>query len=144
VSRTNNTTPYTRWNIDEYYVWWGYETEPYRITNKTYHRVCGPWVGRWETSQAGTELWDLRFYAGCKREPQVIHRVLMLKATYGSRIFAGPGIAAEYARHRRNRVRTEEREYNDAVRALWNAGEDVDDLLEPADSRHGAILWDIW
>jgi hypothetical protein len=91
----------------------------------------------------GNEMYDLRFYAGCKRQPQTVHKIVIADG-WDSKIHLGPRIAASYALRWRNRVRSAEREYNHTVRGLWNAGEDVDDLLEPADSRHGAILWDIW
>lgn len=122
MSRTNNTTRYDHWNIKKARSWSWDPDEWYRV---------------------GTELYDLRFYAGCKRQPQLVHREIV---TYGwaSKITLRPRIAARCARKRRNGVRTAEREYNDVARKLWNGGEDVDDLLEPADSRHGAILWDIW
>lgn len=131
MSRTNTTTPYEHWNI--------------RQVTVSYGPPWGPYYGERfvDSHGVGNEMYDLRFYAGCKRQPQVVHREVR---TYGwaNKIHLGPRIAAGYASHRRNVVRTAEREYNDAAAKLWNAGEDVDDLLEPADSRHGAVLWDIW
>lgn len=126
MSRTNNTVPYEHWNI----------------TATRNRRTYGGYFGQDEYG-IGNEMYDLRFFAGCRRIPQVIHREIM---TYGwdSKIHLGPRIAASHALHRRNWVRTAEHEYNHTARRFWNAGEDVDDLLEPADSRHGAILWDIW
>lgn len=123
MSRTNTTTPWKRWNIKKARSWSWDPDEWY---------------------QTGNELWDLRFYAGCKRQPQLIHRSFDTRGKYCSKIHLGPRIAASYALSRRNKTRTTEREYTEAARKLWNAGEDVDDLRDPIESQHGAILWDIW
>lgn len=133
MSRTNTTTPCMYWNIVDVTVTPGPPWEPYH-RGKPYVDIHG----------IGNEMYDLRFYAGCKRQPQVVHMSFDTRGRYCSKIYLGPRIAASYALCRRNKTRAAEREYVEAARKLWNAGEDVDDLLEPADSRHGAILWDIW
>lgn len=123
MSRTNNTVLHAHWNVGRFREW--------------------PWDPD-EWYQTGNELWGLRFYAGCKRRPQLIHRSFDTRGKYCYRLFAGQGIAWGYANHRRRVVRAEEREFTNLVRQVHRAGGDLDDVLEPADSRHGAILWDIW
>lgn len=93
----------------------------------------------------GNETWDLRFYAGCRRVPQVIHKVV---DTHGSgyycyRLWLEPGIVKRYAKLRQREFRAQERQYTRRARALWNAGEDVDELTELNDRPHD-IWWDVW
>ena len=132
MSRTNTTVPWRHWNIKQIRMFYGAPWSPYR--GEFFIDISG----------IGNEMYDLRFYAGCKRQPQVVHKSFNTRGRYCSKIYLGPRIAASYANQRRRRTRASEREYEILTRDLWNAGDEVDDLIDPRDSRHGAILWDIW
>ena len=133
MSRTNKTTPYRRWNIRREEVWhgpaWGSHRGEIQITEKI----------------LGTELYDLRYFAGCKRQPQQIHCEIRVWGWESLIAFESTQVKW-FAKERRGRVRSREREYNRLVRDLWNTGDEVDDILEPLDSTPacGAILWELW
>lgn len=127
MSRTNHHRRYDRWNIME-------------------DRVTINWNGdlEIETTHEGMETWDLRFYAGCRRRPQLIHRVLDFHGLHPWRIHYGrDGTAKSYADIREGQFRTAERQYLEAARAAWNAGEDVEEINE-LDSRPQFIAYDLW
>lgn len=129
MSRTNHHRRYRRWNIEEpYFAYW--------------HHRDAKW--EWETHTTGMQIWDLRFYAGCRRRPQVIHRVLDFQGFYPVRILYGRhGVAKSYGDIREGQFRTATRRYVGEARAVWNAGSDVDEVREP-DSRPRSIDWDLW
>lgn len=92
----------------------------------------------------GMETWDLRFYAGCRRTPQPVHRVLDFHGRYPSRFYYGAdGVAKSYAGIRESELRMQVRLYTAQARELWNAGGDVDGLREP-DVRPRSIEYDLW
>lgn len=131
MSRTNHhrRNP-KRWNI----------TEPcfaylrYRVLDIT----------RVEEREVGIETYDLRFYAGCRRRPQAIHRVLYFGTAYPWRFHHGTGgTARSYADIRESQFRTASRRYVDEARDVWNAGGDVDEVREP-DRRPRSIDYDLW
>lgn len=133
MSRTNKTTPYHRWNIREEQIWYGPN--------------YGPWRGEllFDEKIVGSQLNDLRYFAGCKRQPQQIHCELRIWGWESLSSLESTQVKW-FAKERRGRVRSREREYNRLTCDLWNAGDEVDDILEPLDSTPscGAILWELW
>lgn len=93
----------------------------------------------------GNETWDLRFYAGCKRVPQVVHKVIDTRGSgyYCHRLWLESGIVKVYGKIRQREFRASERRYADLARLTWNAGEDVEELLEPS-TKTRDIWWDVW
>lgn len=131
MSRTNHhRRNYKRWNIEEPYF--------------NYLRFRNPETWETEFHKVGMETWDLRFYAGCRRRPQVIHRVLDFGTAYPWRFHHGTGgtarICADIAE---GRFRADTRRYTGLARAVWNAGGELDGLDEPA-RRPRSIEWDLW
>lgn len=132
MSRTNHHRRYNRWNMNRTELSWGPSYGPYRgqLTE--------------DETKVGMEVWDLRFYAGCRRRPQVIHRVFDSHGLYTWRMFYGrDGVAKSYGDIREGQFRTASRRYVQAARAAWNAGEDVDEINEP-DKRPRSIDCDLW
>jgi hypothetical protein len=147
VSRTNHhRRNYKLWNITETEYHWGWKREPRKIKRHVYQFAVEPreWIRTEEQRQVGMETWDLRFYAGCRRRPQVIHRVLDFGTAYPWRFHHGTGGTARICAdiHERQ-FRTDTRRYVDQARAVWNAGGDVDEVREPGD-RPRSIEWDLW
>jgi hypothetical protein len=93
----------------------------------------------------GNETWDLRFYAGCKRVPQVIHRVVDTRGTgyYCHRLWLEPGLVKRYGKIREREFRAQTRRYVNETRLTWNAGGDVEEITEP-DVKTGDIWWRVW
>jgi len=132
MSRTNHHRDYHRWNFTTREIY--------------YNKPWTPWAGEltFEDRAVGMETWDLRFYAGCRRTPQVIHRLLDFRGQYPIRIHYGRrGRAKGYADHWEAKFRGDTRRYEDECRAAYNAGYDVDDVLEP-NHRPRSIEWDLW
>lgn len=127
MSRTNHHRRYKRWNI-------------------TRDRVTLRWNGALEIDSAreGMEVYDLRFYAGCRRTPQAVHRVLDFHGRYPWRILYGAyGVAKSYADIREGQFRAATRTYVQLVSFTWNAGGDVEEIGEP-DRRPRTIDYDLW
>lgn len=129
MSRTNHHRRYGRWNIEEpYFVYW--------------HARNAEWT--LEYHKTGMEVWGLRFYAGCRRRPALVHRVLDTYGLYAWRMHHGrDGVAKSYGDIREGQFRTATRRYVEEARAVWNAGGDVDEINEP-DKRPRSIDWDLW
>jgi hypothetical protein len=120
MSRTNHHRRYNRWNITR------------RKTHypRTWNRYPGVIVEYDEP--VGMEVYDLRFYAGCRRRPQLIHRVLDTYGLYTWRMHHGrDGVAKSYADIREGQFRSSTRAYERLARAVWNAGGEVDEIGEP-------------
>lgn len=129
MSRTNHHRRYKRWNIIEPYFDW---------------IPRGSRFGEIEYHNGGMELYDLRFYAGSRRQPQRVHRVLDFYGLHPWRIHYGrDGVAKSYADIREGQFRSASRRYVDEARAVWNAGGDVDEVREP-DRRPYRITYDLW
>jgi hypothetical protein len=132
MSRTNHHRRYDWWNMKEPDVYWGKPWSAYEGQIFVEERTIG------------MEVWDLRFYAGCRRTPQVIHRVLDFHDLYPVRIHYGrDGVAKSYGDIREGQFRTATRRYVDEARMTYNAGGDVDEICEP-DKRPRSIDWDLW
>lgn len=132
MSRTNHhRRSYDRWNLIEVEVYYGKRWTPYR----------GQFFE--EDRRVGMETWDLRFYAGCRRTPEVVHRELHFHGRYPWRFHHGPGNAGPAAAKQEAKFRADARRYTDEARGVWNAGGDVDELREP-DRRPWSIEWDLW
>lgn len=147
MSRTNHHRPYVRWNIVEVEYLWGWKTEPKGSRPCTWRgslRLTTPWewVREPYEHQIGVETWDLRFYAGCKRRPQLIHKSVRI---YGhcNRILVAQGVAASASVMWERSYRRQERDYTHEARGVHNAGGDVDELHEP-DKKPRSITWDLW
>lgn len=147
MSRTNHhrRNP-KRWNITEVEYRWGWKTEPRKLKRRVYRFAVEPreWIRTEEQRQIGMETWDLRFYAGCRRRPQLIHRVLDFGTWYPWRFHHGTGgTARSYADIREGQFRSAVRAYERLARAVWNAGGDVDEIGEP-EQRPRSIDYDLW
>jgi len=133
MSRTNHhQRNYKRWNI----------TRRKADYPRAWSRYPGAIVEYDEP--VGMETWDLRFYTGCRRTPQVIHRVLDFHSRYPWKFHYGSGgIEDSYASQREAEFRSETRLYVDAARRTYNAGGDVEELMEP-DPRPRSIEYLLW
>jgi len=89
----------------------------------------------------GHELYDLRFYAGCRRTPQLVHLVRRYTGYSDTWGHAG-GVAKGYGRKHRRRTRNEERTYGRDVLKAHRAGEDADDYLEPEGRTRRSAIWE--
>lgn len=146
MSRTNHhRRNCKRWNLAETEYVWGWKTEPRKLRRRVYRVYAEPreWVRTEEQRPIGIETWDLRFYAGCRRTPQVVHRVLDFHGRYPWRFHHGPGNAKPCADKWESKLRADARRYVEEARATHNAGEDVDELYEP-DLRPRSIEYDLW
>lgn len=148
MSRTNHhQRNYKRWNITGIEVRWGWKTERRKVKRRYYDFIAEPseWVATEETRHLGMELSDLRFYAGCRRQPELIHKRLEFYGRYPWRFHHGPGVAKPSADKWEGKLRGSVRQYVDEARDLYNAGDDwaIEDLVEP-DLRPRSIEWDIW
>ena len=114
---------------------WSWDENDVRVPRGEYYVEREPY---------GMQLWDLRFYAGCQRQPQVIHRVLDFHDRHPWRFHYGQdGTAKSYADLHEGEFRTAVRQYVNECRRLYNAGEDVDDAREPS-PRPRSIEYDLW
>lgn len=98
-----------------------------------------PWEKdfRFSLDEVGLILYDLRFYAGCKRVPKKIRRVVTDDNWLGH---GGSDAVQGIAREFWNRQRNEERLY--VLNTRKAAREDLEEILEPdSRTRHSAI-WD--
>lgn len=148
MSRTNHhRRNYKRWNMTETEYTWGWKTERRKVGRRRhYDCIVEPreWICTEEVRQVGMETWDLRFYAGCRRRPQMVHRALDFYDRYPWRFHHGTGgTARSYADTREGQFRTAVRRYVHEARAVWNAGGEVDGLREP-DRRPRSIEYDLW
>lgn len=147
MSRTNHhRRSYKRWNITETEYRWGWKMEPRKLRRRVYQFAVEPraWIRTEEQWQVGMETWDLRFYAGCRRTPQAVHRVLYFGTAYPWRFHHGTGgTARSCADIAEGAFRGATHRYERLARAVWNAGGDVDGLTEP-DLRPRSIEWDLW
>jgi len=126
VSRTNHhRRNYKRWNIV------GMQIDHYRgVFFREYRN--------------GMETYDLRFYAGCRRTPQPVHRVLDFHGRYPWRFHYGSdGVAKSYADIAEGELRAAVRIYTGEALKLLRAGEDLDELLEP-DLKPRSIEYELW
>lgn len=146
MSRTNHHQTYGHWNLVDVYYHWGWKTETYKIKRRVHRRVAEPreWILEALDSQRGNETWDLRFYAGCKGIPQVIRRTMDTYGSYAWRFHHGRnGVAKTAADKWEAKFRGDTRRYEDECRTAYNAGYDVDDVLEPG-NRPRSIEYDLW
>ena len=140
MSRTNHhQRNYKKWNL---------VGERVRVSNGWNRDDDGNRVPRGviytEDWPHGMEVWDLRFFAGCRRRPQLIHRVLDFHGRYPARFHYGTGgTARSYADMREAEFRTFGRHYENECRLVYNAGGDVDEITEP-DLRPRSIEYDLW
>lgn len=139
MSRTNHHTNYRRANLAETH-WqvssgWDRGPDAQRIPYSTLYprRV-----------QVGNETWDLRFYAGCRRIPELVHIVVDNRGAYCSKLWLEPGLAKSAAKLARGVKRARDRDYAVLARKTWRAGEDVHELLEPEGRNRHSADWDLW
>lgn len=147
MSRTNHHRRNPgRWNMTATEYVWGWKTEPRTLRRRVYQLAAEPreWVRTEEQREVGIETWDLRFYAGCRRRPQVVHRALNFHTPYPWRFHHGTGgTARSYADIHERQFRMDARRYAELARAVWNAGGEVDEVREPG-RRPRSIEWDLW
>lgn len=127
MSRTAHHVRRQHWNVK------AFEQERWRV----------PWEKdfRFSLDEVGLILYDLRFYAGCKRTPQKIRKVVTDDNWLGH---GGASAVQHIAREFRSRQRNEERLYARNVRKMARAGGDLEEAPEPdGRTRHSAI-WDAW
>jgi hypothetical protein len=130
LSRTAHHIPYKHWNIKK-------RTQEYKSWPPSRRGIV-----QWEET-LGVILYDLRFYAGCKRQPQLIRRERW-ETSYGKTWGHAGGLAHGLAEIYQGAIRSRERVYATQIRKLANAGSDLDELIEPEGRvRHGAV-WDAW
>lgn len=133
MSRTMHHVPWDRWNIKTVEV-----VERYRLSSNGHHLV-GNGLD-FEEHTVGHELYDLRFPAGCKRQPQKIHRIRYDYSYW--RTWGHHHAVSEWAKIRHRKKRAEEREFAGNVIKLARAGQPVDDLLEPEGRTRHSAVWD--
>lgn len=130
MSRTMHHVPWAHWNVKVTEV-----VERYRLSSNG-RRLIGNGLDI-EEHTVGHELYDLRFFAGCKRQPQRVRHARRYDSyalTWGHH-----HAVSEWAKIRHRRKRAEERAFAADVVKRARAGQSVDDLLEPEGrTRHSA------
>jgi hypothetical protein len=136
---------YKHWNIQQLDPYWGYSDDQYEKVGKRGRRLkpgaTPGWVPRMHA--VGHQLCDLRFYAGCKRQPQQVRRHRKDDSyvlTWGHTGGAAHGIAKAIAGARRAEWRT----YALEVAKVHRAGSDYEELLEPEGRTRHQALWEAW
>ncbi len=142
MSRTLSHVPYKHWNVREPHISWGYDDEQFETHGKRGGKLKPGATREWVVDMVaeGVELTDLRFYAGCRRVPQVIRKTrasYTYAGTWGHCSGVARGIAKEIAGSDRAAVRT----YGRAVAKAYRSGGDVDDYLEPDGRTRHAAIW---
>lgn len=145
MSRTLHHVRYNRWNVKELDPYWGYSDDQYeKVGNGRRMRRLKPgatpgWVPYMHA--VGVELYDLRFYAGCQRVPQQVHR----RRDYYSyvRIWGhANGVARSYAKEAAGSHRASVRAYGRDIVKAYRCGGDLEEYVEPEGrTRHNA-LWE--
>lgn len=131
MSRTLHHVRYKHWNV-----------KVPRLTTVYRWGIGGVGLD-YEDEVIGVELYDLRFYAGCKRQPQLVHRSreeCSYVRTWGHAGGAAHGIAKEIA----GAKRAEWRDYALDVTKAHRAGSDLEGLLEPEGRTRHQALWEAW
>jgi hypothetical protein len=127
VSRTAHHISRSHWNVKTL------EVERWRV----------PWEQEFRASwnEVGHIQYDLRFYAGCKRIPEMTRHSVTKRNWLGH---GGSSAVRGYARKFWGRQRNEERMYALDIRKTAQAGGDLEEIPEPdGRTRHSAI-WDAW
>lgn len=91
----------------------------------------------------GVELYDLRFYAGCKRVPQTVHRIrfdYQYVRTWGH----ANGVAHSYAKEMAGMHRAAVRAYGRDIIKAYRSGGDLDEYTEPEGRTRHRALWEAW
>lgn len=131
MSRSLNHVRYNHWNIK-------------RTTLTTVYRWGIGGVGLdYEDETVGVELYDLRFYAGCQRVPQHVHRTRYYYSyvrTWGH----ANGVARSYAKEMTGMHRAAVRAYGRDVVKAYRSGGDLDDYAEPEGRTRHRALWEAW
>lgn len=128
MSRSLNHVRYKHWNIRH--------TVVYAVGS------WSTWAGLNEDEETdGVELYDLRFYAGCKRVPQVVHRIrydYSYTRTWGH----ANGVARSYAKEQTGMHRAAVRAYGRDIVKAYRSGGDLDDYVEPEGRTRHRALWE--
>jgi hypothetical protein len=143
MSRTMHHVRYKHWNIKRPDYYWGYADDQYEKVSKRSRRVKPGAVPGWvmDPDTVGVELYDLRFYAGCNRVPQVVYlrrEEHSYTQTWGHHGGAARGIAKE--KHGQHRAQV--REYGRNAVKVYRSGGDTDDMIEPEGRTRHTALWE--
>lgn len=143
MSRTAHHIRRKYWNVKQVERCLGWETEPVRIGNHTYQFIKKPrtLVYKEELWEVGHELYDLRFYAGCKRVPQNVRRAITLNNWLGH---GGGSRVQIYMDEYWGGHRAAGRSYGKEVKKAHRAGELYDDILEPEGRHRHQAIYDAW
>lgn len=128
MSRSLNHVRYKHWNIKR----------PRVATVYRYGIGAGLF---YEEETMGAELYDLRFYAGCKRVPQTVHRVrydYSYTRTWGH----ANGVARSYAKEQAGMHRAAVRAYGRDIVKAYRSGGDLDEYTEPEGRTRHRALWE--
>lgn len=143
MSRTAHHIRRQHWNVHKIEYFWEWETEPVRVGKRTYQFVKKPrnLIFKEESWEVGHELYDLRFYAGCKRVPQRIRRVITPNNWLGH---GGGSRVQMYMDEYWGGHRAAGRIYGREVRKAHRAGEFYEDILEPEGRHRHSAIYDAW
>ncbi len=127
MSRTLHHVRYKHWNI--------------KRTTLVYRWGIGGVGLDYEDETIGVELYDLRFYAGCNRVPQVVY-LRREEHNYTQTWGHHGGAARGFAKERHGQYRAQVREYGRNAVKVYRSGGDTDDMIEPEGRTRHSALWD--
>jgi hypothetical protein len=137
MARSVNHTPYNHWNVRTTRIrpayWW-----------RRGENINSDGLAEDERIISNV-IYDLRYYAGCKRVPQLLaHRTPDWGGwpyTWGHGGLRG---WRSWSNQFEGGLRTAARQYTRDAAKLHRAGEDLDELLEPEGRHRHQALWDRW
>ena len=147
MSRTVHHVRYDHWNIKEPdYCWvplWRLaEGREFHLHHK---RGGRDWVLVEQEQTVGNVLWDLRFYAGCKRVPaKLVHRTPCWAGWPYSWGHAGTSAIGGWANQIEGGLRADARDYAREAVKVHRAGGEVEELPEPDGRTRHSALWEAW
>jgi|SRR6185437_12833283 len=147
MSRTAHHVRYEHWNIRRPDYYWaprwrleaGVEFYPHRKSGG------GGWVLARHEEILGNVVYDLRYYAGCKRVPR---KIVRRTPDWGGWPYAwghgGMAGVKHWADQIEGGIRAAARDYARAAVKTHRAGGDVEELLEPDGRTRGSALYEAW
>lgn len=137
MSRTARHTPYDRWNIRATHIrpayWW-----------RRNERLIADGLAE-EEEILGNVVYDLRYYAGCKRTPQKLaHRTPDWGGWPYSWGHGGWRSWHEWANLLEGKIRAAAHGYTREAAKVHRAGGDVDELPEPDGRTRHSARYEAW